>query len=308
MMNLRNIDLNLLTVFEVIMRERNTTHAATQLSMSQSSVSKALSRLRVILDDPLFIREAGEMTPTKRAVDIFESVNSGLDHIRSGLSRHDNFNYEKSDITYNIAAVDYFSEIVFHRVADLLSNTAHNVKVKIHPVPVNLNSGIYSKIIQNILDSLKEGSLDIFIHFDTSLTPMLKCQKLLEDEWVGVAGEDFAVEPTDENFKPFFDASAGHISSGHTHWEEQVKSHLYQKPSVVEIQNLNQVLKMVNHSNYTGVVPRKALSGYAYPLKVQRLNGGLPPFNLYQFWHQNVQNHSSHQWLRRLLLAQSKRL
>jgi hypothetical protein len=44
--NLRQLDLNLLLVFDALMQEGNLTRAAERLHLSQSTVSNALARLR----------------------------------------------------------------------------------------------------------------------------------------------------------------------------------------------------------------------------------------------------------------------
>ena len=64
---LSRLDLNLLTVFDMLMQERNVTRAAERLHLSQSTVSHALGRLRTALDDPLFVMSRREMMPTERA-------------------------------------------------------------------------------------------------------------------------------------------------------------------------------------------------------------------------------------------------
>jgi DNA-binding transcriptional LysR family regulator len=58
MLNLRSVDLNLLPVFEAIYEERNLSRAAGRLAMTQSAVSHALSRLRTLFRDELFIRQS----------------------------------------------------------------------------------------------------------------------------------------------------------------------------------------------------------------------------------------------------------
>jgi DNA-binding transcriptional LysR family regulator len=54
--DVRGIDLNLLVVLDALLRERHVTRAARRLNMSQPAVSRALGRLRDILDDPLLVR------------------------------------------------------------------------------------------------------------------------------------------------------------------------------------------------------------------------------------------------------------
>src|SRR5437868_6553764 len=58
----RNLDLNLLRVFDQVMAERNLTRAARNLAMTQPAVSNALSRLRDALGDGLFPAVLADLT------------------------------------------------------------------------------------------------------------------------------------------------------------------------------------------------------------------------------------------------------
>ena len=51
--NLAGLDLNLLPPLDALLRRRNVTHAAGDVGLSRPAMSRALSRLRVLLDDPL---------------------------------------------------------------------------------------------------------------------------------------------------------------------------------------------------------------------------------------------------------------
>lgn len=55
-LTLRSVDLNLITVFDAVMQEQNITRAAQSLGMSQPAVSNAVSRLKVMFNDELFVR------------------------------------------------------------------------------------------------------------------------------------------------------------------------------------------------------------------------------------------------------------
>src|SRR5260370_15704201 len=61
------IDLNLLVVFDAIMRDRSVTRAGQRLGLSQPAISHALTRLRHMLKDELFVRSPTWMVPTPRA-------------------------------------------------------------------------------------------------------------------------------------------------------------------------------------------------------------------------------------------------
>lgn len=68
------VDLNLLTVFDAVMQEQNITRAAHTLGMSQPAVSNAVSRLKVMFNDELFVRYGRGIQPTARAYQLFGSV------------------------------------------------------------------------------------------------------------------------------------------------------------------------------------------------------------------------------------------
>lgn len=64
---LRNLDLNLLVVLDVLLEEQHVSRAAERLAMSQPAVSRALSRLRTMLGDPLLVRTSAGFVLSSRA-------------------------------------------------------------------------------------------------------------------------------------------------------------------------------------------------------------------------------------------------
>lgn len=74
---LGRLDLNLLVALEALLEERSVSKAAERLYITQSAMSKTLSRLRDLFDDELFIRKAAGMVPTPRA----EQLAVNLPHV-----------------------------------------------------------------------------------------------------------------------------------------------------------------------------------------------------------------------------------
>jgi DNA-binding transcriptional LysR family regulator len=66
-MNLRAIDLNLLTVLDALLDEAHVSRAGDRLGLSQPAASAALDRCRVLFGDPLLERGRGTMRRTPRA-------------------------------------------------------------------------------------------------------------------------------------------------------------------------------------------------------------------------------------------------
>src|SRR5260370_42438124 len=77
-MKLTTFDLNLLVVFEAILRERSVPKAGERLGLSQPAISHALNRLRWMLKDQLFVRTPEGMIPTPRAEQLAQPVRRAL--------------------------------------------------------------------------------------------------------------------------------------------------------------------------------------------------------------------------------------
>ncbi|STV43773.1 LysR-family transcriptional regulator YbeF [Klebsiella pneumoniae] len=60
---LRNIDLNLLTIFEAVYVHKGIVNAAKILNITPSAISQSINKLRALFPDPLFIRKGQGVTP-----------------------------------------------------------------------------------------------------------------------------------------------------------------------------------------------------------------------------------------------------
>ena len=75
-MNLHQINLNLLTLFDSLYRHRSVSIAANEICLSQSAFSHGLSRLRERLADELFVRINNVMEPTPLAHELAIHINA----------------------------------------------------------------------------------------------------------------------------------------------------------------------------------------------------------------------------------------
>jgi len=104
--DLRRIDFNLLIVFETLMHERSVTKAAEKLFLGQPAISAALTRLRGVFDDPLFVRSGRVMEPTARAQEIFQHLSPALDSISTAISRATDFDPATAKTVFRIGLSD----------------------------------------------------------------------------------------------------------------------------------------------------------------------------------------------------------
>src|SRR3546814_10167464 len=76
--NLRKKDLNLLVVLAALLEDNSVSAAAKRLGSTQPSTSRLLERLREDLGDPLLIKSALKMVPTRRAKESSTALDAQL--------------------------------------------------------------------------------------------------------------------------------------------------------------------------------------------------------------------------------------
>jgi DNA-binding transcriptional LysR family regulator len=104
-MNLAGVDLNLLPALEALIRRRNVTRAGADVGLSQPAMSRALARLRELLDDPILVKAPGGLAPTARAAALLPQLTASLDRL-GGVLRPAAFSPEELDRNFRIASPD----------------------------------------------------------------------------------------------------------------------------------------------------------------------------------------------------------
>ena len=116
MTRLSNVDLNLLSAFEALWIERNVTRAGRRLGLSQPAMSGALSRLRAMLGDPLFVRARTGLMPTERCAELALPLSKALLDIRHALAGR-TFEPRTTERQLHLGGVDAALAVVAPEVA-----------------------------------------------------------------------------------------------------------------------------------------------------------------------------------------------
>ena len=125
-MKLGALDLNLLVVFDAVMQERNVTRAGRRLGLSQPAMSHALTRLRHMLKDDLFIRSPKGMVPTPRAEQLALPVRAALDRLQQSLEPTQ-FDPSTATRNFRIAVDNYAAVVLVGPLAARITNIAPDV-------------------------------------------------------------------------------------------------------------------------------------------------------------------------------------
>jgi len=158
---MRTQELQLLYIFDAIMTERSITRAAERLAMTQPAVSNAVSRMRQIWNDPLFVRKGRSIEPTSYALSLWGQVNGPM-HDLSNAVTATRFVPEEVTRTFRIAASDIVVELIWKDLISLFEKTAPGVDLHaVHYTPEGAST------------QLREAQVDLAVgvmtHHDHSL-------------------------------------------------------------------------------------------------------------------------------------------
>jgi len=171
------LDLNLLRVFAALYEERSVTRAGARLGLSQSAVSHALNRLRSIIDDELFQRGPGGMSPTARAAQIWPDLKTGLTRLQEALAPSD-FDPAETDRAFDIAAPPPVSFGLLPEVVARVRREAPHAQLRIRGLGPDAAAAVES------------GAVDVALASFGRMPERFSREILLEDRMVWVMSSD----------------------------------------------------------------------------------------------------------------------
>ncbi len=170
-MDIRDIDLNLLRLFDAVHRFGNVGRAAASLNLSQPAASQGLTRLRRRLRDALFVRAPGGVRPTPRASRLALAIQAAIATIEDALNEGERFDPARSRMTYRLYLSDIGEAHLLPTLMAALRREAPAVSVRCSPLPH-----------REIRDSLDAGVIDFAMGFLPSVRGTQQVQ-LVQDRY-----------------------------------------------------------------------------------------------------------------------------
>ncbi|QFY41309.1 LysR family transcriptional regulator [Candidatus Methylospira mobilis] len=300
-MNLRSIDLNLLTVFEAVYEEGSQARAAEHIGMTQPAVSNALARLKYITKDALFTGKPGQpLIPTPRAKEIYDQIHHGLDLIRTGLSDELEFEPSRSHREFSISISYGGGSILGKSLYEIISTEAPNVRLTMRSIDPE----------KEAVALLRDNSLDILLHHCRFPGKGLAHEQIYQHQPVIIARkahprirDAFTREDAlNERFAIVYDAMPhGYIAHPELdRWLDAVDERI-----MLKVPNFMTLLLIVAESDLLAfstqqlvhrMMGRFEINSYAMPWQVARAP-------LYMIWQRNAQFDPGHRWLREKIKA-----
>ncbi|MBV8124723.1 MAG: LysR family transcriptional regulator [Paucibacter sp.] len=150
-------DLNLLPIFLVLMEERNVTRAAARLGITQPALSNALTRLRTMLRDPLFVRERYGIQPTLKAEELVPVIAAALGNLDALILGQQAFDPAKATQLFTLAPNSYAEYVLMPAIVAKLRERAPGIRLRLVPfgsdiAETGLTSGTTALAIGRMVD------------------------------------------------------------------------------------------------------------------------------------------------------------
>ena len=161
--DLSRTDLNLLVLFETVLREQHVGRAALALNLSPSAVSHGLGRLRRLLNDPLFLRTPRGVIPTERALDLAPRIAEVLAGVRAVLAGSAPFDPATSTRRFRLGVGDAFLCTTGPTLATRLATLAPSVGMSVLHILPSFRQSLDEGPWDHVLALLESRELDVAI-------------------------------------------------------------------------------------------------------------------------------------------------
>ncbi len=293
-MDLHGIDLNLLVAFDALMAERSVTRAGTRIGRTQPAMSAALSRLRSLLRDELFVRGPTGLQPTPRALDLAEPLGRALADIQHTLEFTQSFDPQSSTVTFSLGLSEHPMFVVLSRLVERLQEVAPTVTLRIR--------GFTAR--DEAIGMLDAGGVDLAISNSPTTTPArILIRPLFKERFVCIVRKGHKAAGTPLDLKTFLGLSHLLVSPEGDRFgyvDAALAQQGLKRRLALTLPNLYAVPPLIARSNMIstlmgGVV---SASGHAGELCVLDPPLDLEPVPFVMAWHKRNDAHPAQRWFR----------
>jgi DNA-binding transcriptional LysR family regulator len=294
-LNISEIDLNVLVVFDAMLKYHSVTRAGQALGLSQSAMSAAVAKLRAQLGDPLFVRTSHGMRPTPRALQLAEPVRRVLETVQIDILQQPAFSPETARRFFTVITPD-IGELVF--VPKILAY------VQRHAPGVAIRSVAISS--PGAGEALESGTADLAIgYFPDLAKPGFYQQRLFKNSFLCVVRAGHPRVGDSLTLEQFLAESHAVVHpAGRTHiFERFMESQNVKRDVRAELAHFASLLTVITTSDFVATVPRDIAHVFAGLAKIRLIDPPLQPpaFHLKQHWHGRVHADPANSWLRKMV-------
>lgn len=294
MTDIRDVDLNLLKVLNLLAEELSVTRAAARLGQAQGTVSADLKKLREIFDDQLFLRHPRGLKPTPR----MEMLTPQLHDLMRALDtivKPPIFDPKTASRTFQIVAGDYSEWLILPKLCAVLAEEAPGLRI-----------AVVHHIMGRAQKMFEAGELDLALSVPRLTAPWLQSRPLIKDTYCVVArkGHPRLSGPTislDQFCEELHAVTVRDDNIFEPTTTDRTLAGMGRSRRLLFItRNYSSALRVVEQTDLIAMGLHGILPLYpnlqAFPAPFD-----IVPMRLLISWHERLQNDPGHIWLRRRL-------
>jgi DNA-binding transcriptional LysR family regulator len=292
-MNWGAFDLNLLIVFDAVMQERNVTRAGSNIGLSQPAVSHALSRLRHMLKDELFVRTPDGMVPTPRAEQLAAPLRRALNDMQLALEP-ETFVPQEATRLFVLALNNYAAVTLAPSLVTSVISAAPGIRLDLRPIG-----------LRDMPTLLDRGELDLAIGTFDDVGERFARTPLLEDSFVVAMRRDHPAARRELTEEELASLSYLEISSSgeDTSFVEQWLGTRGLTRNITHRAPRLSAAAILSSTNMVAVLSRRLAEQWVqtHGLSTCKLPLTSPAIRIGMLWHRRFDDHPAHLWLRKLV-------
>ena len=287
-------DLNLLPIFVALMEERSVTRAAERMGMTQPALSNALSRLRLMLQDQLFVRERYGIQPTPIALELSPLIAEALAQLDDAVLGQQAFDPLHAERLFTIAPNGYVEFVLVPAIVARLEKVAPGIKLRLTPYGNDLvETGVVSGTTALVLGRIVDPPDNLVVQH--LMDEGLACAVRADHPGVG----DVMTREQFETMKHVNIVPPGRMRAGlfQALAQQQLK-----RDVAISVTNFFAAAEMVAVTDYCATLPSLICRQLHDPrLKVVPAPVDLGSFPVEMAWHVRYRHDPGHRWLRALI-------
>jgi len=291
---MRTQELNLLMIFDAIMVERSITRAAERLAMTQPAVSNAVSRMRALWKDELFVKNGRNIQPTAYAQNLWSKIKKPLGELTEAVDPTD-FDPATVKRTFKIAVSDIVVDAAWLPLRKMLKEQAPHINI--HAIP-------YTDMSSDQM--LEDAKVDLIIGVANIENNSTRREYLFSPHFVCVMRPGHPLNKENLSMEEF--CSADHLfislSGDITNTTDQVLAqHGLSRRIAFTVNHFAAITPLVEGSDLLCIAPSAPVIN---ALQSGRLAGTKPPIELTPpqislLWHKRQDRDIGLHWIRRQL-------
>jgi DNA-binding transcriptional LysR family regulator len=294
-MDLQDFDLNLLLVFDQMLKTKKVSSAAEALGVTQPAISRSLKRLRTLLGDDLFHRTPSGMEPTAYAEHLARPIGAALESLRNAISQEFQFDPRTSRRNFTIRMSDIGELYILPRLLRHLSREAPGISIAI----VRDNN-------ETLKADMETGRVDLAIGLIETLETGFFRRQIFRQGYVCVFRPDhpLAGQPmTLEDFRRAEHVLITAAGTGHARIDALIEAHGIIRKVKLRVPTYASLERLLLGSDLIATVPEALVQTNLHPLALGHARHPLPlpALPIEEFWHARSHRDPANIWLRTVI-------